>query len=101
MNVQLIDKMGSDLSVVNAARVSFAKRKELLDEKWDELILFQGRGKPNLTTLQNGKEYLRTALAAYCESKGVHLEQTAGRLAFEAIFEAALEEEHMAVFKQI
>ena len=75
--------------------------KELLDEKWDELILFQGRGKPNLTTLQNGKEYLSTALAAYCESKGVHLDQTAGRLAFEAILEAALEEEHMAVFKQI
>ena len=75
--------------------------KELLDEKWDELILFQGRGKPNLTTLQNGKDYLSTALAAYCESKGVHLDQTAGQLAFEAIFEAALEEEHMAVFKQI
>ena len=75
--------------------------KELLDEKWDELILFQGRGKPNLTTLQKGKDYLSTALAAYCESKGVHLDQTAGRLAFEAIFEAALEEEHMAVFKQI
>ena len=74
---------------------------EELDEKWDELILFQGRGKPNLTTLQKGKDYLRTALAAYCESKGVHLDQTAGRLAFEAIFKAALEEEHMAVFKQI
>jgi len=28
MNIQLIDKMGSDLSVVNAARVSFAKKKE-------------------------------------------------------------------------
>jgi len=38
MNVQLIDKMGSDLSVVNAARVSFAKRKELLDEKDEKLI---------------------------------------------------------------
>ena len=75
--------------------------KELLDEKWDELILFQGRGKPNLTTLQKGKDYLSTALAAYCESKGVHLDQTAGKLAFDDIFEAALKEEHMAVFKQI
>ena len=75
--------------------------KELLDEKWDELILYQGRGKPNLTTLKKGKDYLRTALAAYCESKEIHLDQTAGRLAFEAIFKAALEEEHMAVFKQI
>ncbi|MAH74709.1 MAG: FAD-dependent thymidylate synthase [Alphaproteobacteria bacterium TMED93] len=40
MNVQLIDKMGSDLSVVNAARVSFAKRKELLDEKDEKLIKY-------------------------------------------------------------
>ena len=75
--------------------------KDLLDEKWDELMLFQGRGKPNLNTLQKGKEYLSTALAAYCESKGIHLDQAAGKKAFEAIFEAALEEEHMAVFKQI
>jgi len=28
MNVQLVDKMGTDLSVVNAARVSYAKSKE-------------------------------------------------------------------------
>ena len=75
--------------------------KDLLDEKWDELMLFQGRGKPHLNTLQKGKEYLSTALAAYCESKGIHLDQAAGKKAFEAIFEAALEEEHMAVFKQI
>ena len=27
MNIELIDKMGSDLSVVNAARVSFNKKK--------------------------------------------------------------------------
>ena len=40
MNVQLIDKMGSDLSVVNAARVSFAKRKELLEEKDEKLIKY-------------------------------------------------------------
>ena len=29
MNVKLIDHMGNDLSVVNAARVSFAKESEL------------------------------------------------------------------------
>ena len=40
MNVQLIDKMGSDLSVVNAARVSFAKRKEVIDEKDEKLIKY-------------------------------------------------------------
>ena len=33
MNIQLIDKMGSDLSVVNAARVSFDKRSD-----WEDVI---------------------------------------------------------------
>ena len=37
MDVELIDKMGSDLSVVNAARVSFAKVKDELDDK-DEKV---------------------------------------------------------------
>ena len=40
MNVDLIDKMGSDLSVVNAARVSFAKLKNKFDEKDENLIKF-------------------------------------------------------------
>ena len=38
MNIQLIDKMGSDLSVVNAARVSFAKKKDVI-EKGDEKLI--------------------------------------------------------------
>jgi thymidylate synthase (FAD) len=36
--VRLIDHMGSDLSVVNAARVSFGKRKEAYDEADGKLI---------------------------------------------------------------
>ena len=40
MNVDFIDKMGSDLSVVNAARVSFAKIKNKLDDKDDKLIKY-------------------------------------------------------------
>ena len=36
--VKLVDHMGTDLSVVNAARVSFGKRKEALDEK-DALLV--------------------------------------------------------------
>ena len=40
MQVSFIDKMGSDLSVVNAARVSFAKTKEVLDEKDEKLIKY-------------------------------------------------------------
>ncbi|MAD23566.1 MAG: thymidylate synthase (FAD) [Verrucomicrobiales bacterium] len=40
MNVELIDKMGSDLSVVNAARVSFAKVKTELEDKDEKLIKY-------------------------------------------------------------
>ena len=38
MTVEYIDHMGSDLSVVNAARVSFDKRSEVLTEKDKKLI---------------------------------------------------------------
>ena len=31
MEVTLIDKMGTDLSVVNAARVSYSKTKDVFD----------------------------------------------------------------------
>ena len=40
MDVQLIDKMGSDLTVVNAARVSFGKNKEVFDASDEKLIRF-------------------------------------------------------------
>tara|TARA_A200000159_G_scaffold44804_1_gene41040 strand:- start:3222 stop:3836 length:615 start_codon:yes stop_codon:yes gene_type:complete len=40
MNVELIEKLGSDLSVVNAARVSFSKRKDVFDEKDEKLIKY-------------------------------------------------------------
>jgi thymidylate synthase (FAD) len=38
--VKLIDRMGSDLSVVNAARVSFGKRKETFDDADAKLIRY-------------------------------------------------------------
>ena len=40
MEVELIDHMGSDLSVVNAARVSFGKRKEEVSKGDEKLIRF-------------------------------------------------------------
>ena len=40
MEVELINKMGSDLSVVNAARVSFNKIKFAWDEKDEKLIKY-------------------------------------------------------------
>jgi len=38
--VRLLDHMGTDLTVVNAARVSFGKRKETFDDKDAELISY-------------------------------------------------------------
>jgi thymidylate synthase (FAD) len=40
MEVILVDNMGSDLSVVNAARVSFGKRKGTVDDKDEKLIKY-------------------------------------------------------------
>lgn len=42
-NVTLIDFMGSDLSVVNAARVSFGKAKDALDDADRKLISYLAR----------------------------------------------------------
>ena len=38
MKVELIDKMGSDLSVVNAARVSYSKVADEMTDKDEKLI---------------------------------------------------------------
>ena len=37
-SVELIDFMGSDLTIVNAARVSFGKQKESMDDRDKKLI---------------------------------------------------------------
>src|SRR5210317_2302334 len=39
MQVTLVDKMGTDLSVVNAARVSYAKSKDAFDVVKDEKLI--------------------------------------------------------------
>lgn len=38
MKVEYVDHMGSDLTVVNAARVSFSKHKEFMDDSDEKLI---------------------------------------------------------------
>ena len=38
--VRLVDHMGTDLTVVNAARVSFGKRKDIFDDKDAELVSY-------------------------------------------------------------
>ena len=40
MKVELVGKMGTDLSVVNAARVSYAKYKDSFEDKDEKLIKF-------------------------------------------------------------
>ena len=40
MNAVLIDSMGGDLTAVNSARVSFAKKKEVFDDKDARLIKY-------------------------------------------------------------
>ena len=40
MQVQLIDKMGSDLSVVNAARVSYSKESKSFSVQDERLIKY-------------------------------------------------------------
>ena len=47
--VELVDSMGSDLSVVNSARVSFGKSKESLDSKDEKLIRYLIRHKHTST----------------------------------------------------
>jgi thymidylate synthase (FAD) len=37
-SVDLVDHMGTDLTIVNSARVSFGKHKEKIDEKDEKLI---------------------------------------------------------------
>ena len=40
MQVELIDKMGTDLSVVNAARVSYSKTKKTFEQSDEKLIKY-------------------------------------------------------------
>jgi len=40
MQATLIDSMGNDLTAVNSARCSFAKKKDVMDEKDDRLIRY-------------------------------------------------------------
>lgn len=43
--IQVIDKLGSDLTVVNSARVSFGKRKEIFDDNDRKLVRYLAKHK--------------------------------------------------------
>lgn len=59
--VRLMDHMGSDLAVVNAARVSFGKRKEALDEGDEKLIRY-------LSTHEHTSPFRHTALTFHVKA---------------------------------
>ena len=46
MKVELIDTMGSDLTVVNAARVSYAKHHDTFDDSDARLLRYLARERP-------------------------------------------------------
>ena len=51
--VELVDQMGTDLTIVNSARVSFAKHKESLDAKDEKLINYLVKHKHTSTFEHN------------------------------------------------
>lgn len=51
--VELVDHMGSDLTIVNSARVSFGKHKSMLDEKDRKLISYLVKHKHTSTFEHN------------------------------------------------
>lgn len=71
--------------------------EELLDEKLDEIILYQGRGKPNVDSLKKGYDELKTNLNDFCKKKGI---EDNGK-EFNEILSITLNEDHMCIFKQI
>ena len=52
-SVELIQHMGTDLTIVNSARVSFGKEKEELDEKDEKLIKYLVKHKHTSTFEHN------------------------------------------------
>jgi len=52
-SVEYVDHMGNDLTIVNAARVSFGKHKEQLDEKDERLIKYLIKHKHTSTLEHN------------------------------------------------
>jgi thymidylate synthase (FAD) len=52
-SVELIDFMGSDLTIVNAARVSFGKQKEFMDDRDRKLISYLAKHKHTSTFEHN------------------------------------------------
>ena len=67
-SVEYIDHMGTDLTVVNSARVSFGKTKKELDKKDEKLIRYLTRHK-HTSTLEHNIVTLRFCVPLYVRSQ--------------------------------
>jgi thymidylate synthase (FAD) len=103
--IELIDHMGSDLTIVNAARVSYSKRSEVMDLKAIKLIdylmrnehgspfehvVFQFRVRAPLYVVQ---QWERHRIASYNEESGRYIE-------LRTDFAVPLGAEHEEIYKQ-
>jgi len=66
--VEYIDHMGTDLTIVNAARVSFGKHKEVFDEKDDKLLKYLIKHR-HTSTLEHNNVTLRFTVPLFIRSQ--------------------------------
>jgi thymidylate synthase (FAD) len=103
--IELIDHMGSDLTIVNAARVSYSKRSDVMDQKAIKLIdylmrnehgspfehvVFQFRVRAPLYVVQ---QWERHRIASYNEESGRYIE-------LRTDFAVPLGAEHEEIYRQ-
>ncbi len=67
-SVELIDHMGEDITIVNAARVSFGKNKETMDEKDEKLVRYLIRHK-HTSTLEHNVATFRFTVPLFVRSQ--------------------------------
>ena len=66
--VELVEYMGSDLTVVNSARVSFGKHKDALDKKDERLISYLIKNK-HTSTLEHNIATFRFCVPIFVRSQ--------------------------------
>ena len=66
--VDLVQHMGDDLTIVNSARVSFGKNKEVLDEKDERLINYLVRHR-HTSTFEHNLVTFRFTVPLYVRSQ--------------------------------
>ena len=66
--VDLVEHMGTDLTIVNSARVSFGKHKETLDEKDEKLVNYLVKHK-HTSTFEHNLVTFRFVVPLYVRSQ--------------------------------